>query len=61
VPKNNCEKLIVMGAEDAGAKASVDVGNKTAAIGFGEKKVKLGDLRETFKDLGYNYRIYWVN
>ncbi len=54
---NSCKMMIEEEVADKGAKASVDVGKRTADIEFDEKKMKLDDLRGALKELGYESEV----
>jgi copper chaperone len=53
----SCKKLIEGEAEALGAKANVDVGKKTVDLEFDEKRVTLQDLRNAFKEVGFDSKI----
>jgi copper chaperone CopZ len=53
----SCKMLIEEEVADKGAKANVDIAKKTAEIEFDEKKVKLSDLRDALKEMGYESEV----
>ena len=54
---NSCKTLIEEEVSSMGAKASVDVAKKTVEIEFDEKRLKLNDLRDALKGLGYESEV----
>ena len=53
----SCKMLIEQEVADLGGKAIVDIVKKTVELDFDEKKVKLGQLRDALKGLGYESEI----
>ncbi|MFH0817801.1 MAG: heavy-metal-associated domain-containing protein [Candidatus Micrarchaeota archaeon] len=53
----SCKMLIEEEVADLGAKANVDIAKKTAELEFDEKKVKLSDLRDALREMGYESEV----